>query len=101
MGVVPSLDEVEDGHPCVGLRGESLLFEQLAFQRSEETLTHRVVVTITDRAHRRTHPSLLATLAEGDRRVLTALVGVMNHILRVSLRQRHVERIQDYLGAQM
>jgi hypothetical protein len=48
MRVVPSLDEVEDGHAFFGLRGEAVLFEQLAFQCGEETLTHRVVVAITD-----------------------------------------------------
>ena len=85
MGVVPPLDKIEDGHPCFGVRGESVLFEQLAFEGGEETLTHSVVVAITDRAHRRTHPSLLAALAEGDRRVLTALVGMVDYVLRVSL----------------
>ena len=76
--VVPALDEVEDRDAGLGLRAEAVAIEQLAFERGEEALAHRVVVSVADRAHRRPDAGLAAALAEGDRRVLAALVGVMD-----------------------
>ncbi len=40
--VVPALDEVEDGHPGLGLGREAAAVEQLAFEGGEEALTERV-----------------------------------------------------------
>src|ERR1700733_13735867 len=44
---------------------------------------------------------LAATFAEGERGVLAALVGVMNHLGRTALPQCHVERLEHQLGAQI
>ena len=41
--IVPSLDELEDGHACVGVGPEPAPVKKLAFQRREETLAHRVI----------------------------------------------------------
>ncbi len=73
MGVVPPLDEVEDRHAGLDLGAKRLRVEQLALERGEEALAHRVVVAIGQRAHRRAHAGLLAAQTEGDRGVLAAL----------------------------
>jgi len=55
MGVVPSLDEVEDRHACFGLGFEAGAVEQFTFQSGEKTLAHGVIETIFHRAHRGPH----------------------------------------------
>src|ERR1017187_1260561 len=45
--------------------------------------------------------SLPAAHPEGDRRVLCALVGMMDHPGGAPLRQRHVQCFEHQLGAQM
>ena len=40
-------------------------------------------------------PGFAAAKAEGDRRVLAALSGVMNHAVRSPLLERHVECVED------
>src|SRR2546425_253628 len=99
--VVPAFDEVEDGEARVGLRAEAFAIEQLALERREEALAHGVVVGIAYTAHRRPDASLATAAAEGERRVLAALIRVMNHRGRAALRDGHVERGQDELGAKM
>lgn len=68
--------------------------EQLALERDEEALPHRAVVRIADRAHGRPDARLLASEAEDNGRILRSLVAVMDHVDRLALRQRHVERAQ-------
>ena len=51
MRVVPPFDEPEDGHPGLDPRREVFAIKQLAFERGEETLTHRVIVTVAHRTH--------------------------------------------------
>src|SRR2546428_647585 len=99
--VVPAFDEVEDGEARVGLRAEAFAIEQLALERREEALAQGVVVGIAYTAHRRPDASLATAAAEGERRVLAALIRVMNHLGRSALRDGHVERGQDELGAKM
>src|SRR3989475_12041586 len=99
--VVPAFDEVEDGEARVVLRAEAFAIEQLALERREEALAHGVVVGIAYTAHRRPDASLATAAAEGERRVLAALIRVMNHRGRSALRDGHVERGQDELGAEM
>jgi len=69
-GVVPALDELEDGHACLGLGLERLPFDQLALQGGEEAIGHGVVVAIPGRPGGGQHSHLAAALAEGQRRVL-------------------------------
>src|SRR6266849_2468441 len=99
--IVPAFDEVEDGEARVGLRVEGVAIEQLALERREEALAHGVVVGIAHTAHRRPDAGLATAPAEGERRVLAALIRVMNHRGRSALRDGHVERGQDELGAEM
>ncbi len=70
MGVVPAFDEFEDGHARFYLGFEAAAVEQFTFERGEETLAHRVIEAIADRAHRGPHAGLAAALAEGERSVL-------------------------------
>ena len=51
MGVVPRLDEFEDGHAGLGRGLEPGAIQQLALQGGEEGLGHGVVIAIPDRAH--------------------------------------------------
>src|SRR5216683_2304294 len=96
MGVVPAFDELEDRHAGFALGFEAAAVEQFAFERGEETLAHRVVEAIADRAHRGSHARLAATLAEGERSVLATLVRMMNHGGGPALPQRQVESVEHY-----
>ncbi len=75
--IVPRFDEIENGHACLGLIPEALSFDQLGLEGGEEALAHRVVVGVTDRAHRKTDACLFAPQAEGDRGVLSTLIATM------------------------
>src|SRR2546425_1279310 len=99
--VVPAFDEVEDGEARVGLRAEAFAIEQLALERRDEALAQGVVVGIAHTAHRRPDAGLATAPAVGERGVLAALIRVMNHLGRSALRDGHVERGQDELGAEM
>ena len=68
--IVEAFDEVKDGHPRRAVRSETAPIDQLAFEGSEETLAHRIVVGVADRACRWTNAGFLAASAESDRRVL-------------------------------
>ncbi len=57
--VVETLDEVEDGHPGLGLRVESAGGEQLALERREKALAQGVFAAVAHRAHRRADAGLL------------------------------------------
>ena len=101
MGVIPPFDVLEDGPARFGLGREPVAVEEFAFERGEEALGHRVVMAVADRAHRGDDAALAAALRERVRRVLAALVAVMDDLLGAAPRQRHVQRIEDQLGTQM
>src|SRR5262245_50391388 len=100
-GVVPALDVVEQRAAGVGRRAESLAVQQLTLERREETLAQGIVIRIPDGAHRGPHAEVETTLAVGDGRVLAAMIGMMDDLVRAPLLQGHVERNQYELGAQM
>src|SRR5258706_13245380 len=77
MRVIPALEPLKHRHPGFDLASEAPAIEQLTFQRSEEALGHRVVVSIPDRSHGRHEPGFLAALAEGVAGVLAAAVGAV------------------------
>src|SRR5450631_1237385 len=101
MRVIPTFDPLKNSHLRFGLAFESTAVQYLPLERSEKALRHRVVVGIADRSHRGHDTGLAAALAEGVARVLTATIRVMDHGLRSALRDRHVQRRQNQLGAQM
>jgi hypothetical protein len=57
---------------------ERLAGEECALQGREEAFGHRVVVAIADGPHRAADADRLAALAEQQRGVLAAMVGVVN-----------------------
>src|SRR5438477_11247574 len=101
MGIVPAFDKVEDCHARFDLSFEAAAVEQFTFERGEETLAHRVIEAIADRAHRGSHAGLAAALAEGDRSVLADLVRMMNHGGGPTLPEGQVKRLQHQFRAQM
>ncbi len=100
-GIVPSLDELEDGDACLGKGPEAAAVNQFAFQCREEALAERIVVAITDRSSRRADASAATAVAEGDRGILRSLIGVMDDAIGSALPERHVEGIEHEAGAQV
>src|SRR5256886_11438131 len=98
--VVPAFDEIEHGQARVGRRAEALTIEQLALERREEALAHRVVVGIAHTTHRGPDAGLATPPTEGERSVLAAVVGVMNHLRRLTLGDGHLQGSQDELCAE-
>ena len=101
MWIVPALDELEDCELCLGVRAKCCAIDEFTFECRKEALTHCVVVAIADRTHRRTDTGLLTAPPERDRRVLCALIRMMDDIGRLPLVQCHVQSIEHKLGAQM
>ena len=101
MRVVEAFDVGEAGHASFGLRGEGTPARQFAFQGREETFSHGVVVGVSDGAHRGSDAGFFVSTAESQRRVLAALVGVVDHIFRLTLSDSHIECAHDQLGPQM
>ena len=98
--IVEALDELEDSNARFGLRLEATPIEQLAFERGEEALRHRVVVSVSDRSHRGANTRLPTSFAELDRGILRALIRMVDHAVRPSLPERHVEGIEHHLRVQ-
>jgi hypothetical protein len=68
--VVPTLDEVEDGHPGLGRGGEAAAVQQLTLERGEEALTEGVIVGVAHAPHGGPDAGLAAAEPKGDRGVL-------------------------------
>src|SRR5579864_3263624 len=99
--IVPALDEPEDRDFGLAPIFESISDEQFAFKRRVETLAHCVVVAIADRTHRRANADFFAAFPECNRRVLAALVGMMNDVLWPAPMNRHVQCIEHKLRLQV
>src|SRR3990172_6919289 len=97
MRGVPALDPLEHDRLRLGRRREPLAVEQLALERREEALRHGIVVRVAHRPHRGPDSRCLAAKPERNRRVLGALIRVMDHALRPALPERHVERLSHDL----
>ena len=74
--IVEAFDELEDGHPRLAVRSEATSIDQLAFEGGEETLAHRIVVGVADRACRWTDAGLLAAISEGKSRPAPSSVAL-------------------------
>ena len=92
MRVVPALDPTEEFGLRFGAILEGRLVEQFALEAGEEALCHGVVVAISDGTHREPDAFVSAALPEGQESVLAALIGVMDHLLRPALGDRHLQR---------
>ena len=53
MQVVPAFDEVEDREFRFLMCAKAMLVEQLALEGRVEALAHRIIVTVSNRSHRR------------------------------------------------
>jgi hypothetical protein len=53
------------------------------------------------RAHGRADPGFPAAVTEGEGSILTAMIGMMDDLLRMTLQDSHLQGIQDELGAQV
>src|SRR4029079_16593496 len=80
---------------------EASSIDQFALERGKEALGHGVVETVTDRSHRRSYTHLATARAEGDRSVLSPLVGMMDDLAGSALCIGHFQRLQHQLTAQM
>src|SRR5580658_2489560 len=101
MRVVPTFDPLEHRHPGFSLAMEAASAQQFALERGKEALSHGIVVGITDRSHRRHHAGFSASLAERVAGVLAPTIGVMDDTTGLSLRDRHLQRLQNQFGAQV
>ena len=101
MRVVPTFDPFKHRHLRLRLALEPTTAEQLALERREEALRHRVVVRIADRSHRGHYTGFPAALAERVAGVLAATIRVVDHRSGLALRDRHVQRRQNQLRAQV
>src|SRR5271169_5525206 len=93
--VVPPFDKFEDCRARLDLSLEMTAVEQFTFESGKKALAHGVVEAIAHRTHRRPHTCRLTALAKGQRTILAALVGVMDHGGGTALAKGHVERRED------
>src|ERR1700759_5740894 len=91
--VIPTLDVAKAGPFRLGPRCEPATAEQLGFEGGEEALGHGVVVGVTDRSHRWSNTGLATPLTKCHRRILTALVAVVDDVLGPPLANRQFHRV--------
>ena len=101
MRVVPPLYELEHRLLRLFTGSHPHPIDEFALQGGEEGLAHRIIIRVADTSHRRLHAGLSAPVAEGNRSVLAAVVGVMHHGPRLALANGHLQRRDDQLRAQM
>ena len=100
--IVPTFDPFKDRQLRLDLRAKVAPIEQLTFQRGEKRFGHGVVVRISDRTNGWHDAHFAAALAEGEARVLRAVIGMMNHsVLGPALCERHVDGREHQLSFQM
>ena len=83
------------------MRSKAATIDELAFEGSEETLAHRIIVGVADRACRWTNAGFLAASAESDRRILRTAIRMMDDVVGLSGYDRHVESVEHDAGLQV
>src|ERR1700722_18898007 len=101
MQIIKSFQVFENSDARFGMGFEGAFHQQFAFQGRKEALRHRIIETIPDRSHGWSYPELATTIAEGNRGVLSTLVGVVDDLMRQSLCIRSVQRAQHQLRSEM
>src|SRR5580693_994831 len=99
--IVEAFDELKDGHPRFAVRSKATPIGQLAFEGGEETLAHRIVVGVADRACRWTNAGFLAASAESDRRILRTAIRMMDDVVGLSGHDRPAESVEHDAGLQI
>src|SRR5262249_30318800 len=92
--VIPALNEIEQGQPSLLAGAQRDAVEQFTLERREEALAQGVVVAIPDRAHRGAHVGSATAQAKAKGRILTALIRVMDDVLRAALLDANIQRAQ-------
>ena len=85
MRFIPTLDPLKDRQLRLRLRVEATPIEQFTLQRGKKRFRHRVIVGIADRTDRQHDTHFAAALAEGEARILTTVVGMMDDAQRPPL----------------
>ena len=101
MWVIPAFDELEHRPTRLFLRAEGATVQQFTLQCGEEALAQRIVVAVSNRSHRRPDTRFPAAIAEGDRGVLAALIGVVDHPRWAPLPDCHPQGVEDQLSPQV
>src|SRR5215212_2795899 len=102
VGVVEPLDVIKEGEAGGAPRWEPVTSKQLAFEGREEALSRRVVEAIATASHRPDKAGFAQPSPEGQTRVLTALVRMMNNARRwTPTPDRHLHGFDDQFAAQM
>ena len=101
MRVVPTFQPREHGHPCLDLTAKALPVDHFALKSCKKRLRHRIVVRIADRSHGGHDAGFATAFAERVAGVLAPMVRMMDDIDRTPLCDRHVQRRQHQLGAQV
>lgn len=98
--LVPSYDELEDGHVCFGLPLEAPLVEELAlFESGEEAFAHHIVVAVADRSYGRAHVGQSASRTKGDRSIPRTLIRMVDNVPWSTLSEGHLEVVEHELRA--
>src|SRR5262245_48766703 len=99
---IEDFDVVKESRAGLRLCRERLASQQFALEGGKEALGHGVVIAVADRPHRAADADGPTALAEEQRRLLAAMIGVVNDVTPCSpLPDCHCERSHDYLGAQV
>src|ERR1700730_18268140 len=98
--IIPAFDPFEDRRASLRSGPEGIAIQHLTFQACEKAFGHRVVKTVADAAHRRSHTELSAAGPDGDRGIFGSVIGMMNYRLRDPLRVGHRESRQHELASQ-
>ncbi len=77
MRIIPARDPLKDSQLRLHLRVEATPIKQFTLQRGEKRLRHRVIVGGAHGTDRGYGTHFAAALAEGEARVLAAVVGMM------------------------
>jgi hypothetical protein len=78
--VVPAFDETEYGVACFDLSLKASPVRQLALEHREEALGHRILVRVTNLAHRSTHSHFSVSFPEGKRSVRFSITSVCQRL---------------------
>ena len=82
--IIEDIDESDDIKCPAAVRREAALDEHFGFEDRIAAFTHFVLLTVSNRTHRRTDASVFTKHAEEEHRILRSLVEMLNHVLTTS-----------------
>src|SRR5260370_34136389 len=96
LAVVEDFEVLKEGRAGLDVRAQGVPRQQLALQRGEEALRHRVIEAVPDRSHGAADAHGLAALTEQERGGLAASVRAVNHAFAWALVPDHHLHRADY-----